>query len=85
MKIILIKYGMIVLGMFSYFLIGNFVLFPLFISDECFYHSNEIPLYINILFDFPSVEGYHPVPTRFGYLIFGIIGYFVGKRILEKK
>lgn len=61
-----------------YFFFGNFILHDLFIKDECYYHSHEVPYYIELLFDFPSSEGYHPVATKFGYIIFGGIGFLLG-------
>jgi hypothetical protein len=68
-----------------YFFFGNLILQSIFISDPCYYHSHDEPLLIYILFDFPSSEGYHPVATKFGYLIFGFIGYFVGRFISKSK
>jgi hypothetical protein len=76
------KYEIIFASIFIiiYFCFGNIILSTIFISDECYYHSNDVPFLINLLFDFPSSEGYHPVATKLGYLLFGIIGLIVGRR-----
>ncbi len=68
-----------------YFIFGNIILTAIFISDECYYHSHEVPLLINMLFDFPSSEGYHPVASRLGYLLFGIIGFLIGRNKSKRK
>jgi hypothetical protein len=68
-----------------YEIIGAYIIYPAFIDDPCYYHVNEASLLIEILFDFPAYEGYHPVPTFWGTIIFGIIGFFVGKRIVKKQ
>ena len=63
-------------------------IYPLFISDECYYHSNDTTFMIELLFDFPASNGYHPVPSRVGYIFAGIVGFVVGKQVvryLDKK
>jgi hypothetical protein len=49
----------------------------MFISNACYYHDNPIPPLVDILFDFPSYAGYHPVPAKSGYLAFGAIGLVI--------
>ena len=61
-----------------YWVIGNFLLYPHFIPDECYYHIHPTNATIEILFDFPAVNGFHPVPTRWGYLLFGCTGAIIG-------
>lgn len=68
-----------VLLMLLYFFVGDLFLQMLFIPDSCYYHDHQTPLYIELLFDFPSSEGYHPVATKFGYLLAGFIGFILGK------
>ena len=81
------KYELIFIVIFFilYFFFGNFVLHDLFIKDECYYHNHETPFYIELLFDFQNVAGYHPVPTKFGYVLFGVIGYFIGRSISKSR
>lgn len=68
-----------VLLILLYFFVGDLFLQMLFIPDSCYYHDHQTPLYIELLFDFPSSEGYHPVATKFGYLLAGFIGFILGK------
>lgn len=68
-----------VLLVLLYFFVGDLFLQMLFIPDSCYYHNHQTPLYIELLFDFPSSEGYHPVATKFGYLLAGFIGFILGK------
>lgn len=77
--------GLTLLFMIIYFLIGNFIMIPIFIKDYCYYHSHEIPFHINLLFDFPPSEGFHPVPTKIGYLLFGGIGFVIGRIVVKNK
>ena len=84
-KPLIIKLGFSIFFLVLYYYIGQFVITPLFISDECFYHSQKAPWYINLLFDFPSYEGYHPVPSNWWYLIFGLIGFFIGQLVANRK
>ena len=56
-----------------YFILVHFVFYSILIPDECYYHSHETPLIIDLLFDFPAYEGFHPVPSIIGYILsFGI-------------
>lgn len=56
-----------------YFILVHFVLYPILIPDECYYHSHDTPFIIDLLFDFPAHEGFHPVPSVIGYILsFGI-------------
>jgi hypothetical protein len=71
----------IVLVVLLYFCVGDFLLPSLLISDSCYYHNHQTPLYIELLFDFPSSEGYHPVASKFGYILAVLLGFFLGKII----
>jgi hypothetical protein len=64
-----------------YFFVGDLFLQMLFIPDSCYYHNHQTPLYIELLFDFPSSEGYHPVASKFGYILAVLFGFFLGKII----
>jgi hypothetical protein len=64
-----------------YGLISNYILFPLFIPDDCYFHLHETPYLVEILFDFPAYSGFHPVPSKMGYLISGIVGLLIGRFI----
>ena len=77
--------GVTLIFLIIYFLFGNIIMNGIFIKDDCYYHSHEIPLHINLLFDFPASEGFHPVPAKIGYLIFGVIGFGVGSLMVKKK
>ncbi len=66
-----------------YGIIGYKILEPIFIPDPCYYDVHKIPTLINILFDFPSYEGYHPVPSKWGFILFGIIGGISGSKLAE--
>ena len=72
-------------GILVYGLIGNYVLFPYFIHDECYFNNHDTGFLIETLFDFPAVNGYHPVPTKLGYLLFMIVGGYIGNRIDLKR
>lgn len=52
-----------------YFILVHFVLYPILIPDECYYHSHDTPILIDLLFDFPASEGFHPVPRVIGYIL----------------
>lgn len=71
----------IVLFVLLYFFVGDFLLQSLLIPDSCYYHNHQTPLYIELLFDFPSSEGYHPVASKFGYILAVLFGFFLGKII----
>ncbi|MDP2175217.1 MAG: hypothetical protein Q8K70_04830 [Bacteroidota bacterium] len=66
--------------MVLYYLIGQYVLMPLFINDEYYYHFHKVPWYIELLFDFQES---HPVPTILGYFVFGAIGFYIGKLVAK--
>lgn len=80
MLIVVLVIGFIILYRF----IGYNILMPMYIPDYCYYHSHKPSTLVNILFDFPSAAGYHPVPTYWGYLIFGVIGGLLGRCINRK-
>lgn len=82
-KGILFKFSMIILFMFIYGLIMNFIIYQIFIPDECYYHSHETTTTIEFLFDFPAYNGCHPVPSKLGYLLFSIFGFIVGSLTLR--
>jgi hypothetical protein len=70
----------IVLGivfMIIFGLLGNLIIFPLLIPDECYYHGHEEPFLIKVLFDFPAYNGYHPVIAKWLYLFCGFSGYLL--------
>jgi uncharacterized membrane protein YfcA len=71
--------GFVIFGM-----IGNHILYPHFIPDDCYYHNHDTGFLIEALFDFPSANGYHPVPTKLGYLLLGATGAYIGYRISMK-
>lgn len=56
----------------------NFMIYPIFIPDDCYYHIHETTKTIELLFDFPAYNGYHPVPSKLGYLLFCVLGLIVG-------
>jgi hypothetical protein len=82
-KSLISKVSFTILFLVIYYFIGQFVLMPLFINDECYYHSHKAPWYIELLFDFPSSEGYHPIPSNLWYFVFGGIGFFIGKLVAK--
>ena len=80
----LLAITIIMAAMIVYWIAGNLILYPFMIPDPCYYDTREIPFLIELLFDFPSSEGYHPVPSRMGYLVFGVIGLFFGLQLNKK-
>jgi hypothetical protein len=67
--------------MTMYGLVSHYILFPLFIPDDCYFHLHETPFLVEILFDFPGYNAYHPVPAKLGYLISGTAGLLIGRFI----
>jgi hypothetical protein len=80
---ILIKISMVIFFMGVYGLIMNFIIYPIFIPDECYYHSHDTTNTVELLFDFPSYNGYHPVPSKLGYLLFSIFGLIAGSLLFR--
>jgi hypothetical protein len=72
-RILMIVTISVVLVVFYHFF-NLLVLFPLFIPDYCYFDTHEIPFLVDVFFDFPAYEGYHPVSSVLGYLLFGITG-----------
>lgn len=82
-KEVLIKISMVILFMFGYGIIGNFIIYPIFIHDECYYHGHETTTTIELLFDFPAYNGYHPVISKLGYLLSASLGFFIGSLLFK--
>ncbi len=81
---ILFVVAMVIGSIMLYGFIGYEILMPMYIPDYCYYDSREIPAMVDFWFDFPSAAGYHPVPTYWGYLIFAVLGGFVGRYLGRK-
>ncbi len=79
----IIKISMVIFFMVAYGVIMNFIIYPIFIPDDCYYHNHDTTFTIEILFDFPAANGYHPSPTKLGYLLFGIFGFLVGTKVIR--
>lgn len=77
--------GIVIASMISYRFFNIIFLEPLLIPDHCYFDMHETTFLVEIFFDFPAYEGYHPVPSTIGYLVFGLIGGFVGYKILKIK
>jgi hypothetical protein len=75
---ILVKISMVIFFMVVYGLVMNFIIYPIFIPDDCYYHNHDTTNTIELLFDFPAYNGYHPVPSKLGYLIFSVLGLIIG-------
>jgi hypothetical protein len=82
-KGILFKISMVILFMVVYGLIMNFIIYQIFIPDECYYHSHDTTTLIELLFDFPAYNGYHPVPSKLGYILFCIFGFIAGSLLFR--
>ena len=60
---------------FSFSIVFHYIITPILIPDECYYHSQETSILIDLLYDFPAIEGFHPVPSLMGYFVFSTIGF----------
>ena len=69
--------------MVSYSYFNTKVIYPWLIPDYCYYDIHETTWLVDLFFDFPGYEGYHPVPSTLGYVLFGGIGGFIGYKILK--
>src|ERR1043165_1818876 len=68
-----------IIGSALAFLLNIFILEPLLIiPDYCYYDTREPGFLINLFYDFPGSEGYHPVPSRLNILLTIVIGAFAG-------
>ena len=54
-----------------------FLLQSILIPDECKYHVENIPWFIELMYDFPSWNGCHPWPSNFQYGLIFICGIFL--------
>jgi hypothetical protein len=64
-----------------------FILGGILIPDECYYHSNDPNWFINLMYDFPGWNGFHPYPSNFQFgliLLLGIyLAYLFSKKALK--
>ena len=69
---------MIILFMIIYGVIVNLIIYPILIPDYCYFHNHETSTTVELFFDFPAYEGFHPVPSKVGYLLVGTLGLILG-------
>jgi len=81
---ILLIIAIIIGSMVCYHFFNLIVLFPLLIPDYCYFDMHETTFLVEVFFDFPAYEGYHPVPSTIGYLFFGLMGGLIGYKFLKK-
>lgn len=69
-----------ILGGIGMILVSLLIVWPILIPDDCYYHTHDKNLLIFLLYNFPSSEGGHSVPSLFNFLFFGLFGaYFAVK------
>jgi hypothetical protein len=84
-KIIIISFlsipGIIISYILSFFIEG------IVIPDECYYESHDSNWLIELLYDFPSWNGYHPYPSTFQFVLIFLTGigisYVFCKKVLK--
>lgn len=59
------------------------VVWPLLIPDDCYYHTNEPNSLIKLLYNFPSSEGGHSIPSVFNFLLFGLSGAYLAIKLTK--
>jgi hypothetical protein len=80
--------------LFIFSIVGTIISFLFFsiigsmlIPDDCYYHQNDTNWLIDLLYDFPGWNGFHPSPSNFQFvLIFGFgiyLSYQFCKRVLK--
>ena len=77
----LISFCFIITGIITGLAFTIYLLWPLIIPDQCYYDIHETNWFIELFFNFPAYEGYHPVPSLFNLLLFGYLGGVGGNKI----
>ena len=67
-----------------FMLITSFtIIFDLLVPDACYYHTHDMNFLMRIFFYSGNVSNGHPEPNFFYYIIFFIIGGFMGNKLYE--
>lgn len=72
-----------ILGSIGMILVSLLIVWPILIPDDCYYHTHDKNLLIFLLYNFPSSEGGHSVPSVFNFLIFGLSGAFLAVKLTK--
>lgn len=74
-----------ILGAIAAFIFNFFFLELFIIPDICYYHSHETNFIFDIFYSLPGWNGFHPVPTKYNFIITILIGGYIGYRVKERK
>jgi hypothetical protein len=79
------------IGIITLVFLNYCIIEPILIPDSCAYHAEDTSNLFNLLYKMDSIDGYHPFPTLFNFLltmtlgvISGLAVYRYGKSVLTK-
>jgi hypothetical protein len=64
-----------------------FLIESILIPDECYYETHNSNWMIELFYDFPGWNGFHPYPSNFQFALMSILGIYLSflfcKRVLK--
>ncbi|WP_299442293.1 hypothetical protein [uncultured Aquimarina sp.] len=78
-----IRLWYIFIGSSTALLLNYFVVEKILIPDPCYYHINKISKLMNLLYDFPTYAGGHPVPSLFNLIFATFLGGTIGLMVYK--